>query len=348
MLWAQDVAPPPSPADLAWKNAQNLYNRKTWNRAEAAFETFRRQYLNDSRSLDALRLSGVCRRERGDTTGAIRAWSFILQAPSARAEDKPVIMKAAVHLYDAWEGARARLERERLLSRLLSGFASEDTTLRLHEREGVNRFSDGDFAGAARFLSPFADRLGGMARKQYELSIALSSKANPDLRLILDAADECYANDEVEEAVKLYQALLKQKPDRNTASEARTKLGWCHYMNGNWRESEKLWQTVLKEGPPGSEWVGRSRWHMIQLMAGYREKPERAIELCDEQAGEFAGSFKGEQALVTKGWLLWTRKEWGRAIEAFNELATAYPHTLRHEPIRKYIRDCEEGLLAGK
>ena len=128
------------------------------------------------------------------------------------------------------------------------------------------------------------------------------------------------------------------------AAEAKTKLGWCLYLQQKYAEAEPLWREVVKKGPVKDKWVGESRWHMIQLLTGPQNKPDKAVELCDVHAKEFAGAFRGQQAVFIKAWIYWRNKDWTKARQTFSDLVSAYPETAQHKPIQDYIRDCEQGI----
>ncbi len=255
----------------------------------------------------------------------------------------PALLLALDQLAAHYRIQRNERELEKTLTRLAEFFPENAITVREHASSGRARLEAGDYAGAAGLYGKVAAHLKGDDLLNYDLAKELSAP-DSSVTAILVSADAHFAADSVPLAALLYEESLKRNPGLNDKHEAMTKLGWCFYIEKDFAKAEGLWKQVVKSASPSDEWRGRSRWHLIQLMAGYRDKPEQAVELCDAQAKEFAGAFRGEQALLTKAWLYWTKKDWGKASKAFSELTAAYPLTLHHEPIRNYIRDCEEGM----
>jgi TolA-binding protein len=130
------------------------------------------------------------------------------------------------------------------------------------------------------------------------------------------------------------------------------KLGWSYYCQHDAKSldrAEAIWEEVIRKGPPADPWVEESQWHMIQLLAGPRAKWKEAVAHCDAAAkGALAGSFRHEQALYTRAWLLWTQKKWALSLAGFKEFVKAYPPKATHPPIMAYMQECEKHIAAGK
>jgi hypothetical protein len=113
----------------------------------------------------------------------------------------------------------------------------------------------------------------------------------------------------------------------------------------NYAKADALWKEVIRKGPAKDEWVAESHWHQVQLLAGPLGKGKEAVALCEKvAAAQEPGSFRHEQALYSKAWLLWTQHEWKPSLEAFTALVKAYPAKNIHPAIVEYIKDCHRHI----
>jgi outer membrane protein assembly factor BamD (BamD/ComL family) len=98
---------------------------------------------------------------------------------------------------------------------------------------------------------------------------------------------------------------------------------------------------VIAAGPAGSEWVGESQWHLVQLNAGPKDNWKEAIALCEVLAKTVPKERKlHEQAMFARAWIYWSKNDWAKARVAFQDLIAAYPEKASHPPIMEYLAQC--------
>lgn len=344
---AKTNTPPPQsgvkPEDVLWSLAQNCFKKAQYKDAREKFVQFARQFRNDRQFKEALFYQGLCEMKLGQEGKALSLWEQVVKLERLEKTRSAVLLQTLEQLAGYYEGKGQEAEKKKMLSQLLAEFPEDPVTVLLHVQAAEARLKASDYAGALGLYRAVESKLAEDDRKNLELAVTMTTKGG-GARELLTAANESLEKDHVDQAIKLYQTLLKQNPDSPLAAEAKTKLGWCLYLQQKYAEAEPLWQDVIKKGTVKDKWVGESRWHMIQLLTGPRDKPDKAVKLCDVQAIEFAGAFRGQQAVFIKAWIYWTNKEWTKARQTFSDLVSTYPETAQHKPIQDYIRDCEQGI----
>ncbi|MDO9543199.1 MAG: tetratricopeptide repeat protein [Kiritimatiellia bacterium] len=331
--------------DLLWSSAQESLKNAQYKEACEKFIQFARRYHNDPQYREALFYQGLCEMKMGKETQAERTWEQVLRLEMLEKVKSKALLLTLEQLAGYYGQKNKENDEKKILDQLLTEYPDNPVTVSAHTQAAEARLKKSDYAGALVFYRAVEKKLSENDLKNLELAETMTAKKGarnpPEL---LKAANESFEKDNVEQAIKLYQTLLKQGGNSSQAAEARTRLGWCFFLRQKYSEAESLWQEVIKKAEVKDEWVGESRWHLIQLLTGPQSKPDKAIELCDAQAKDFPGTFRGEQAMFIKAWLCWTRKDWTKAFRAFNDLVSAYPETAQHKPIQDYIRDCEQGI----
>ncbi|MBU4427976.1 MAG: tetratricopeptide repeat protein, partial [Verrucomicrobia bacterium] len=340
-------APPRSillPEDLLWSSAQECLKKAQYREAGEKFVQFAHQCRNDQRYREALFYQGLCELNLGQELQALNTWKRVaqLELPEKNKSQALLLTLEQMAGYYARKGQDA--EQEKTLRQLQAEFPDAEATVTLHAQAAEDKLKKSDYAGALGFYQAVAVKLTEKDRKNLELAVTMTTKGAGNPRELLTAANGSFENNNVEQAIKLYQAFLKENSASPLAAEARTELGWSLYVQGKWQESEALWQDVIRKGSLKDKWVGQSRWHMIQLLMGPAGKPDKAIELCETQAKAFPNDPRGERALFIRAWLYWTQKQWVKAGGAFNDLLAAYPANAVDPPVQGYIRDCEQGI----
>ncbi|MBU4200208.1 MAG: tetratricopeptide repeat protein [Kiritimatiellae bacterium] len=332
------------PEDLLWSSAQDCLKKAQYKEALPKFTEFARQYRNDALFAEALFYQGLCDVRLGQEVQALSLWDQVLKQEMQK-KPKSRAWLLTMEQMTIWYGQKGKEEdRKKALKQLLAECPDDPITVRLHVQAAEARLKASDYAGALGFYRAVEGKLTDTDRKNMDLAAVMATKGAKNPRELLTAANESFEKNNVDQAIKLYQTFLKQNPDSPLAAEARTELGWSLYVQGKWQESEALWQDVIRKGSPKDEWVGQSRWHMIQLLMGPAGKPDKAIELCETQAKAFPNDPRGERALFIRAWLYWTQKQWVKARGAFNDLLAAYPANAVDPPVQGYIRDCEQGI----
>lgn len=332
------------PEDVLWSSAQDCLQKAQYKEARQQFEQFNWKYRTDQRLKEAMFYQGLCNLKLGQEVQALSAWDQVLKQEMLENTKSKTLLLTLEQLAGYYERKGKDAEKKKALNQLLVDFPDHELTVRLHVQAAEAKLKESDYAGARALYEKVRTNLSPEDQKNLDLAVIMSSGVARDPKQLLDYANRSFEGNNVDQAIKLYHILLKECSGSPLTAEAKTKLGWCHYLQQEYAEAEPLWQDVIEKGTIKDKWVGESRWHLIQLLTGPRNKPDKAIELCDVQAREFAGAFRGQQAVFIKAWIYWTMKDWAKAHPAFMDLVSAYPETAQHKPIQDYIRDCEEGI----
>ncbi len=332
------------PEDILWSSAQECLQKAQYQETRRKFEQFSRKYRTDSRFKEAIFYQGLCELKLGQEIRALSRWDQMLKREMLEQTRSRALLLTLEQLagYYTRKGQAAKLEKT--LIRLRTDFPDAEATVTMHAQAAEARMKISDYAGALELYRAVEKKLAANDLKNMDLAVTMTTKGAGNPRKLLTSANESFENNNVDQAITLYQIVLKQNPDAPVAAEAMTRLGWCYYVQGKWQEAVPLWKEVIRKSPARNEWVGKSRWHLIQVWAGPAGKVEKAIKLCEIQAEEFAGDMYGERGLFSKAWLYWTRQDWVKAKSAFDELLAAYPANANDPPVQEYIRDCEEGI----
>ncbi len=344
--------PPPAvlkPEDALWLSARESLRFQQSAEARRKFEQFNQQFGKDARRQEAWFYQGVCHLNLGQDFQALNIWNRLVQQETAGHSRSEALRLALEQLALYHERKGAGADYEKALEQLRLAFPEHAATAALYRRAAEKKLAARDYPGAVECYRALGENLTDQERRNLELARKLAASPNKEAGALLALANESLAKNEVDLAIGLYETFLKQCPDA-PAGEAKTKLGWCWHLKQRYAEAEKLYRQVIEQGAEKDEWRGQSRWQLIVLTAGPNNKAKEAIALCATQGKEYAGEFKGEQALFARAWLYWTQKKWPEAQAAFNELIQAYPETAQRPPIQGYLRDCEAGRqpLKGK
>lgn len=332
------------PEDLLWNSAQDCLQKAQYKEARGKFEQFSRNYRTDSRLKEAMFYQGLCDLKLGREVKALSAWNQVVKLELPEKVKSRALRLTLEQLADYYDRKGREADKKKVLSQLLADFPDHPVTVQLHVQAAEAKLRESDYADALELYRAVDGHLTEKDRKSLELAETMTTKGARNPQGLLEAANESLEKDHVDQAIKLYQTFLKENAASPLAAEAKTKLGWCYYLQQKYAKAEPLWKDVIKKGRVKDQWTGESRWHLIQLLTGPRNKPDQAVELCDVQAKEFAGAFRGQQASFIKAWIYWLRKDWAKAHQAFMDLVSAYPETAQHQPIQDYIQDCEEGI----
>ncbi|NLE66156.1 MAG: tetratricopeptide repeat protein [Lentisphaerae bacterium] len=332
--------------ELLWSSAQESFRQLQYREARRKFAEFVRQYRNDVLFTDALFYQGLCDMRLNQENQAVNAWDQVLRfeiTKKAKSRAWLLTMEQMTLFYDR---KNREEDRKKALRQILAEFPADPIAVRLHVQAAEARMKASDYAGALAYYLAVESQLAAQDRKNMDLVEAMTGTGARSPRALLEAANENLGRNNVDQAIVIYQEILKQYAASPQAPEAKAMLGWCCYLKRDYDKAEKLYKEVIEAGPPTSHWVGKSRWFLIVLAVGPRGNDSRAIELCDVQARVFDGDRLAEQAMFTKAWLYWTQKEWAKGKKAFAELLARYPERGTHPPVRRYISDCEAGMSA--
>jgi TolA-binding protein len=343
----QPLSPPGTPSDALYATAQEELKKSHFDLARMQFANFAAKYPTDSRAAEALLQQAICEMKLNHKEEAVKNLNWLVQRHST----SPVAADAMEQLALFYESKSDPTTANALREKIIARFPEHPITVRLWVARGDAFSKHGQYAEAVKAYEKVETKLAADAKQKLQAARALTMvSANPDA--LLDAASERLSANDSASAMNLYLAYLQKYPNAARMGEAKTKLGWCYYVSGSKEDLDRaahLWQEVVNSRPATDEWAGESQWHMVQLLAGPRQKWEDAVRLCEKIAGAFpVGSFRHEQALYTRAWLLWTQKQWKTSLAAFQDLTKSYPQKAIHPPIVAYMQECERNLTGGK
>ncbi len=325
-----------------WNDAQTALKRLDYQKADEGFRKILVGSVNDPRRTLCQFYVGFCELKRGRDQQAMTTWIELIRQEKTVKNPTQATLLALEQMALYYETKKRDQDFAQILVALWESFPTNAVTVRFHAAEAQKRIGAGQFAEAAVLYGKVEACLSEEDRKNLDMSRALSNPARKNASGVLDYANQCLESDRVDQAIQVYEAFLKQPGISADAWQAKTRLGWCLYLQKKYDKAESQWKSVVQKAPKKSKWAGMSRWHLVVLNAGPYKKIDDAIELCKIQAKEFPGEFYEEQALFSKAWLYWAQGKWADAKPAFNELLKRYPEKADHPAIMKYIRDCQD------
>ena len=331
-----------------WDDAHAALKRLNYQKAEEGFRNFLIGSVNDPRRTLCQYYIGYCALKRGRDQQAITIWNELLRQEKLAKAPTLASLSALEQMALYYDSRKRAQDVDLALTALWQGFPTNQVTVRLFSAEAQKLIASGRFAEAAALYGKVESCLSEEDRKNLDMARALGDTARKSSDGILGYANHCLESDHVDQAIHVYEAFLKQPGIGSDAWEAKTRLGWCLYLKTEYDKAESLWKNVVQNAPKSDRWTGESRWLLIKLYTGPLNRDQDAMELSLIQAREFAGEFRGEQALFHKAWLHWYRNEWELGRKAFEDLIRAYPEDGSHPAILDYMRLCDEGLRAGK
>ena len=330
--------------------------------APATIQARAKEYLKDGRPADAEKLLKEFIYKQPNAPDAAESLLLIGQAQIAqkRVEDALDSYSSLARRYPQTEWAARALEEQALIhvsrrnpkaaqqlrDELLARHPKSPTTAQVWINMADPYYSSGQFKEALAIYEKIAENVTGPAKQKYETAkLIVESDGNPVK--LLAAADVELKRNRPDLAKNIYRLIIDKKTAGESHDEAQVKYAWCIYLadgEESLEAAEKIWSSVAAKEPK-SEWGGASRWHLVQLHAGPKQEWEIAVSMCAAIGRDFSpGTFRHEQALFTRAWLLRTHKQWKDAQDAFAELIKFYPAKANHPPIVQYIGEIEAGL----
>ena len=297
---------------------------------------------NAPEATEARFLIGQIQARQRQHDEALRSFAWIISSSrGAEWAEKALEETAKIH-----ELRRNLTGAQQARDTLLRDYPSSATTARAWSTIADRHYQAGQFKEANAIYEKIAPRLKGAAIQRHESAKAIVDSGG-DPGKLLAAANLALKSNHRDLAKNLFYLVAEKKPTPSISYEARVKYAWCLYLEGKTESieaAEKIWEAIAAQDPKG-EWGGASRWHLVQLSAGPKGEWKKAVDMCAAIAHDFSpGSFRHEQALFTRAWLLRTHKEWSDAKTAFAEMIEFYPAKANHPPIISYIEEIETGL----
>ncbi len=254
-LCAQPAAEDPRSPEGQYRLAEGLFFRKFYDLAEAEFRAFGERYPTHALAPDAAyRLILCLRQQKKDDEELAATDRFLAAWPAHEACAKLTLRKGQMLL------ARGDLPgAEGVLRQLLE---NPDTRLRetalyfvgqCLERQGkaaealavYGQLAEGELDGVheyrpyALFAVALADQRRGenaAAADRFQ-KLAASEKAPPEVReeSLYRLGEARFATGAYDEAARRYEQLLTEFPDGPWAREARKRLVWARYLQGDFR-----------------------------------------------------------------------------------------------------------------
>lgn len=334
-----NAAPPQSPLELAKTEIKA-------GRHGSAEKLLTVSLQSDPRGADADEryfLLGQSLSAQNRTDEALRTFAgMVSRFPNTEWAAQAIEMQATLHI-----ARKNPSEAQKLRDQLLERYPKSPTTSRVWGDLADELFQENKFKESVAIYRQLEDSLSPRSTEQFQLAETLS-KGITDTSMVLAAADTALKKNQVSRAKTLLKIILDSGDLKSGDNSILVKYAWCIYLEGgpeNLTEAEKIWTSIARKEPK-SETGSASRWHLVQLHAGPKQEWEKAVKLCALIAADMpSGSFRHEQALFTRAWLLRTHKDWPNAKQAFAELIANYPAKASHEPVIGYIEEIEEALL---
>ena len=342
-----DAAPPSAKKTTALERAQLEYEANRFGSAAKLLSESLHTDPQGSNSGARYLLLGQAQAKQKLPDDALRTFTTL----ASRYTDTEWAARAIAEKVAIYQGARPNSsEVEKLRKVLLERYPESPTTAEIWINVADGLFADDKLNEAVGIYRQFEKSLTPESAKRFGLAkVIVEADAEPSK--IYAAAEDALKNNRITLAKTLLARLIKGGGSTAKTNEYRLKYAWCLYLEGgedNLKESEKIWSSIAMEEPLG-ESGSASRWHLIQLHAGPKREWEKAVDLCAALAKDMPkDSFRHEQALFTRAWLLRTHKQWAKAKLAFEELVREYPSKATHEPIMQYIGEIEENLQNPK
>ena len=325
--------------------ADKLYEAKQWGPAAAEYAAFTRTNANDPAAASAYYKEGVCHRKLDQTDDALRCWNWLLQ----RYPTSPSVPDVLEQLIALQQSRSNPSEVAALSDELVAKYPKHPAAVKLLGIRAENAMNAHRYDEAVKLFETIQPALSPEQRRKMELARTYGS-ALFDPNTLITTADSALKVNDFTKAASLLESYLAKSGDAPRATEARVKLGWAYYCAGgdkNLQHAENLWREVTQQGSITDEWVAESQWHLVQLMAGPRGNWKEAVRVCEFIVKTLpVGSFRHEQALYTRAWLLKVNQQWPEALAAFDQYVQAYPLSAKHPPIIAYLEECHR--MAGK
>lgn len=339
---------PPATNDPAWQAAMTEFDNQRFVAAARLFETYASSRLNHPFYKLSLYYQGLAERRAGKEGQAVTTWKHLLSLAQLEQnrEQATLLTLNQLALFHQERGQEQQVQE--ILAQMAKEFPDDPLTVERHAASANAYIEKGKYKEAMACYRPVAAKLEGTDRANAEATALLLKPEAQNAETVLQFAGDALTSDQVDKARMIYQYYLKNHGNTPGRWEAMTKMGWCLFLKKEENRAEKMWRDVIAKAPADNYWVGKSRWHLIALMAGPRGKVNDAVELCEVQAKAFDDNMLGEQAMFVKAWLYWTQKNWAKAKTAFDELLAKYPARGAHPPMKQYLTDCENGLKAKR
>ncbi len=329
--------PPKTPLEIA----RDHFKKREFSHAERLLTEALNSNPSSQDAAESYLLLGQAQERLKKSDEAIRtlagcAYRFPGSEPAAKA----IEIQAQIH-------ARRNnpSEARRLHNQLLSQYPKSPTTIRIWGETADGLFNEGNFTEAYAIYQRLEGDLPAKTIRNIGAAKILSEGAR-DPRSIIPIAEQALADDERELATMLFEQLAKSPNAGSDLPKIQTRLAWCLSLQRDDESRDravKLWQEVVRSNRPTEPFHAEAKWHLVRHAAGPGRDWKKAVALCDEIiADQPAGSFRHEQALFSKAWLLTVHDQGEAAVAAFDEFAAAYPEKSAYPPIRRHRERAQE------
>jgi tetratricopeptide (TPR) repeat protein len=266
---------------------------------------------------------------------AIRTLSgCVARFPGTEAAAQSLDLQATIHLQRKNAGVAKRLHDQ-----LLSEYPKSPTTLRIWAGNADGLFREGKFAEALAIYERLDGELPAKTQRNIGAARILAERGS-DPQRIMPVADQILADGDRELAAMLYEELVKSPSIGRDLPLIQTRLAWCLSLLRNEESRDravKLWQEVIRSTRPSDAVHAEAKWHLVRHAAGPERDWKKAVNLCDDIiAAQTPGSFRHEQAMFSKAWLLTVHNQGEAAVEAFDRFAAAYPEKAAQPPVVRH------------
>ena len=284
---------------------------------------------------------GQAQARQNKFDAALRTFTgCVFRFPKTETAAKALEQQALIH-----DRRNNATEVRRLRQQLLTNHPTSPTTIRIWTETADELFEQGKFAEAVAIYRQLDGKLPPKSERNLSAAKILADGIrNP--QTIISLADQALADDDRGMATMLYEQLAKSPTIGSDLPKVQTRLAWCLSLQRNEQSRDraiKLWQEVIRNSRPSDPFHAEAKWHLVRHAAGPERNWQKAVSLCREIiAGQPAGSFRHEQALFSKAWLLTVHNQGEAAVAAFERFAAAYPEKAMQPPIRRHRERAEE------
>lgn len=239
-----------------WNDAQAALKRADYQKAEEGFQKLLSCSVNDPLRTLYQYYVGFCALKQGRDQQAITIWTGLIRQEKLVKTPTQATLLALEQMASYYDAKKRDQDVAQTLSALWESFPTNAVTVRLYTGEAQKCIASGRFAEASALYGKVESCLSNEDRRNLDMTRALSDPARKNASGVLDYANDCLKSDRVDQAIQVYEAFLKQPGISADAWQAKTRLGWCLYLQKEYDKAESLWKSVVLNAPKKANgWV---------------------------------------------------------------------------------------------
>lgn len=293
-------------AEALYKSGECLALLNKTEEAAKVFETFAQQYPDNILAEQALLRAGDAKLLSSSFDAAVEKYKKLLEAPGDATVEQEAFYRLAVTYHNMKKYEDSVKTFRALIEKYPANIHAAETQFRIGDyllREGKDPIKSIDAYNAAVSADPkgaFAGRaLKGIALARYETK-DFDAASDTFFRVITEYPAEglteetytwlgqrLYDQKKWDQAITVFNALLKAKPDYANPERIRMKMAECTEASGKNPEAIELYKAVVATAPQSTTAID-ARYHMAQLYEK-QNNPAEAVHLYEEAANTNTG-----------------------------------------------------------